>query len=64
MLFAAGSSDVLTAFLIDPVDSSSFRPPTAENPSAVEKLRGLNKSAGIAGIDTNMGGCLQRRCPE
>eukprot|EP00775_Hariotina_reticulata_P005870 gene5870-6111_t len=63
-LHLAGSPEVVTAFLIDPVDSSAFRPPTPENPSAVEMLRGLNKSAGIAGIDSPMYLCAVLATPK
>ncbi|KAK9817015.1 hypothetical protein WJX72_008340 [[Myrmecia] bisecta] len=51
-LHLAGNPRVKTAFLIDPVDSTTYVPPSPQNPSAVQALAGLGKRAGMvaAGI--------------
>eukprot|EP00879_Flechtneria_rotunda_P006747 GHRR01007090.1.p1 GENE.GHRR01007090.1~~GHRR01007090.1.p1 ORF type:complete len:439 (+),score=98.21 GHRR01007090.1:128-1318(+) len=48
-LHLAGTPNILTAYLIDPVDSTSYTPPSQDDPSAVEALRGLNKTVAITG---------------
>lgn len=45
-----GTPGVLTAYVIDPVDSTSFSPPSPQNPSAAEALKGQNKRLGITGV--------------
>lgn len=48
-LHLALTQGVATAYLIDPVDSTTYSPPSPDNPSAVAALNGLNKTAAITG---------------